>query len=129
MCEEVASEGFVLGLLSESVLCGLQFLLGECCNLRYSGGHLALLRGLCRRGCARVGVADLRSELGAVHLLEDDLRVLADLSAELLERGFEFDFRHDVIYDLQIYDLRFFVVECSRIFSPDGSGRTRTICA
>ena len=91
-------------MLVESVLCGLQFLLGECCNLRYGGGHLALLCGLCRRGCARIGVADLRSELGAVHLLEDDLRVLADLSAELLERGFEFDFRHDVICDLQIYD-------------------------
>ena len=89
-------------MLVESVLCGLEFLLGECGNLRYGGGHLALLRGLRGRGCARVGVTDLRSELGAVHLLEDDLRVLADLSAELLERGFEFDFRHDVIYELRI---------------------------
>ena len=88
----------------------MEFLLGECCNLRYGGGHLALLRGLRGRGCARVGVADLRGEL--------DLRVLSDLSAELLERGFEFDFIHDVIYDLQIYELRFFVMGC-----------TRTICA
>ena len=57
-------------------------------NLR----ELALPREFLGGVLAGTRVADLGGELGAVHLFEDDLRVLADFPAELLERCFEFDF-------------------------------------
>lgn len=52
------------------------------------------MRGLVGGRIAGVRVANLRGELGAVHLLVDDLRVLADFAPEGGEGGFEFDFRH-----------------------------------
>lgn len=92
--EGIAVEGFVLVLLVKG---GLErgSLLGvgkgsvDCGGC---GAELLPVGGLCGRGFALVGVTDLGSELGAVHFLEDNLRMLADLAPELLEGDFEFEF-------------------------------------
>lgn len=93
MGEDVAVEGFVLArfFLERSGISGTL--------LRSEGLHsllcvfeLGFLCGLCLGGCTRVGVADLRGEAGAVHLLEDNLRMLADFAPEGLEGDFEFEF-------------------------------------
>lgn len=92
----VATEGFVLVLLFEGGHVGCFLLGSECVNGSNGGCHLVALRSLCGRGFAGVRVADLGSELGSVHLLEDDLRVFADFAPELLEGDFEFDFTHSL---------------------------------
>ena len=88
--EDVAVEGLVLVLRTE-----LEFVSGAGGGVRHGS--------LCRRGgglelCLPrefgfgegfgTRVADLRSERGLTHLLEDDVGVFADFASEGTERGF-----------------------------------------
>ena len=92
----VSPEGAVLALRLESGFsrCALRRvgedrLGGRCCLTELGlAVYLRFGEGFGTR------VADLRRELGSVHLLVDDLRVLADFALERCERGFEFNFRH-----------------------------------
>ena len=95
MCEDIAVESAVLaGVLFEGVGVGGTLLCGECFDSGLRVFELVFLCGLRFGGCSRVGVADLRGEACAVHLLEDNLRVFADFAPEGLEGDFEFDFGH-----------------------------------
>ena len=88
--KDVAVEGLVLGLFTELKFvsgAGGGVCHGSLCR-RCSGLELCLPREFGFGEGFGTWVADLRSERGLTHLLEDDVGVFADFASEGTERGF-----------------------------------------
>ena len=88
LCQHIALQSFVLALLSKGRFICLYLFARECLYVRFRLRKTLTLSYLCFGRLACVRVTDLGRKSLAVHLLVDDVRVLANLTTKLTERSF-----------------------------------------